>query len=74
MKQCFSISQSFIGDCWRSQKNLSQKFISVDGWMDVGVFHDCNFSTKRIVHTLTCPSGAYINQIQKFFPLGGLGG
>ena len=27
-----------------------------------GVFHNCNFSTKRIVYTLTCPSGAYISK------------
>ena len=36
----------------------------------IRVFHNCNFSTKRIVHTLTCLSGAYINQIQNSPPLG----
>ena len=34
------------------------------------VFHICNFSPKWIVHTLTCPSGAYKSQIQKLFFLG----
>ena len=35
----------------------------------VGCFIISTFSTKRIVHTLTCPFGAYINQIQKLFSL-----
>jgi len=35
----------------------------------LGCFTKTLFS-KKIVHTFTCPSGVYINQIQKLFSLG----
>ena len=32
--------------------------------------HHTQNTFKKIGHTLPCPSGAYINQIQKLFPFG----
>ena len=32
------------------------------------VLHNCNFSTKRIVHTLTCPSGAQTHLVIPLSP------
>ena len=34
------------------------------------VFHENTFSKEKVVHTLTCPSGGYISQIQKLFLFG----
>ena len=34
------------------------------------VFHENTFSKEKVVHTLKCPSGGYISQIQKLFLFG----
>ena len=49
---------------------IAVQFSYLQELLSIRVFHICNFSTKRIVHTLTCPSGAYTKQIQKLFHLG----
>ena len=38
--------------------------------MNSSVFHKNTFFKKKQGHTLTCPSGAYITQIQKLFSFG----
>ena len=52
------------------ERDKDKKIGGVDTEVEIRVFHNCNFSPKYIVHTLTCPSGAYISQIQKLRFLG----
>ena len=42
----------------------------VEMYMYNSVFQKTPFFKKEVGHTLTCPSGAYITQIQKLFSFG----
>ena len=49
---------------------LLSNFVQCYPLLSIRVFHKNTFSREQIGHTLTCPSGAYINQIQKLFSFG----
>ena len=65
MKKYFHWGDQFEISFENSEKKSKDASI-----VNIRVFHKNTFFKKKFVHTLTCPSGVYINQIQKLFLFG----